>query len=63
MLLVTELCHAPLFHMLFVILSGILLDLKLEIWLRMFKMVRECYRLFNFGNNELLSVKHFFLRR
>ena len=63
MLLVTELCHAPLFHMLFVILNGILLDLKLEIWLRMFKMARECHRLFIFGKNELLSVKNFFLRR
>ena len=55
--------QSPLFHMLFVILNGILLDLKLEIWLRMFKMARECHRLFVFGNNELLTVKNFFLRR
>ena len=51
MLFVAELCHAQAFHVFFVILSGILLDLKLEIWLRMFKMARECQRLFIFRNN------------
>lgn len=59
MFFVTELslCRAQAFHMLFVILSRILLDLKLEIWLRMFKTARECHCLFSFRNNEPLSVK------
>ena len=52
MLFVAELCHAQAFHMLFVILSGILLDLKLEIWPRMFKMARECHLFFIF---EIIS--------
>ena len=43
---VTELCRAQAFHMLLELISAISLDLKLEMWLRMFKMARERHYLF-----------------
>lgn len=46
---VTELCRVQAFHMLLVIISAISLDLKLEMWLRMFKMARERHYLFIFS--------------